>query len=139
MLFRSVLETIERERLDALGGIPTQVIMLLDHPDRARRDLSSLKSVLLGGAPSSPELIRRVRDTLGVVTDCLGSAVTVGRAGLHAAQQQLSGVAAHLAPALLPDWTPLRVAVALGARADREVLVDSDAPFALSADRKSVV
>ena len=62
----AVLETIERERLEHLGGIPTQVVMLLDHPDRARRDLSSLKSVLLGGAPSSPELVRRVRDTLGV-------------------------------------------------------------------------
>src|SRR2546428_3137405 len=62
----AVLATIERERPEALGGIPTQVIMLLDHPDRPRRDLSSLRSVLLGGAPSSPELIRRVRDTLGV-------------------------------------------------------------------------
>ncbi|HYY05059.1 MAG TPA: long-chain fatty acid--CoA ligase, partial [Candidatus Limnocylindria bacterium] len=62
----AVLETIERERLAHLGGIPTQVIMLLDHPDRSRRDLSSLRSVLLGGAPSPPELIRRVRDTLGV-------------------------------------------------------------------------
>src|SRR5436190_2086326 len=62
----AVLETIERERLEHLGGIPTQVVMLLDHPDRARRDLSSLKSVLLGGAPSSPELVRRVRDALGV-------------------------------------------------------------------------
>jgi len=62
----AVLETIERERLEHLGGIPTQVIMLLDHPDRRRRDLSSLRSVMLGGAPSSPELIRRVRDTLGV-------------------------------------------------------------------------
>src|SRR5205823_4044882 len=62
----AVLETIERERLEHLGGIPTQVVMLLDHPDRARRDLSSLKSVLLGGAPSSPALVRRVRDAPGV-------------------------------------------------------------------------
>ena len=60
----AVLETIERERLEHLGGITSQVIMLLDHPDRARRDLSSLKSVLLGGATSSPELVRRVRDAL---------------------------------------------------------------------------
>ena len=38
--------------------------MLLDHPDRPRRDLRSLETVLLGGAPSSPELIRRVQDEL---------------------------------------------------------------------------
>jgi acyl-CoA synthetase (AMP-forming)/AMP-acid ligase II len=62
----AVLATIERERLADLGGIPTQIIMLLDHPDRPRRDLSSLRTVLLGGAPSSPELIRRVQDTLRV-------------------------------------------------------------------------
>src|SRR5437867_7201821 len=41
----AVLETIERERLEHLGGIPTQVVMLLDHPDPARRNLSSLKRV----------------------------------------------------------------------------------------------
>src|SRR4030095_11568399 len=61
----AVLEDVERERLTHLGAIPTQAIMLLDHPDRRRRDLRSLRSVLLGGAPSSPELIRRVQSELG--------------------------------------------------------------------------
>ncbi len=59
-----MMETIERERLEHIGCIPTQAIMLLDHPDRSRHDLSSVRSVLLGGAPSSPELIRRVEETL---------------------------------------------------------------------------
>jgi acyl-CoA synthetase (AMP-forming)/AMP-acid ligase II len=74
----AVLEVIERERLEHLGGIPTQIIMLLDHPDRPRRDLSSLKSVLIGGAPSSPELIRRIRDTLGVTISVRYSSTEVG-------------------------------------------------------------
>jgi acyl-CoA synthetase (AMP-forming)/AMP-acid ligase II len=74
----AVLEVIERERLEHLGGIPTQIIMLLDHPDRPRRDLSSLKSVLLGGAPSSPELIRRVQDTLHVTVSVRYSSTEVG-------------------------------------------------------------
>ena len=74
----AVLETIERERLAHLGGIPTQIIMLLDHPERARRDLSSLESVLIGGAPSSPELIRRVRDTLHVEVSVRYSSTEVG-------------------------------------------------------------
>lgn len=74
----AVLETIERERLAHLGGIPTQVIMLLDHPDRPRRDLSSLRSVLIGGAPASPELIRRVYDGLGVGVSVRYSSTEVG-------------------------------------------------------------
>jgi len=74
----AVLELIERERLEHLGGIPTQIIMLLDHSDRPRRDLTSLKSVLIGGAPSSPELIRRIRDTLGVTVSVRYSSTEVG-------------------------------------------------------------
>jgi acyl-CoA synthetase (AMP-forming)/AMP-acid ligase II len=52
--------------------------MLLDHPDRPRRDLSSLKTVLLGGAPSSPALIRRVQETLGVTVAVRYSSTEVG-------------------------------------------------------------
>jgi len=74
----AVLEVIERERLEHLGGFPTQVIMLLDHADRSRRDLSSLQSVLLGGAPSSPELIQRVQDTLHVTVSVRYSSTEVG-------------------------------------------------------------
>jgi acyl-CoA synthetase (AMP-forming)/AMP-acid ligase II len=61
----AVLAAIERERLTNLGAFPTQAIMLLDHPDRPRRDLRSLRHVLLGGAPAAPALIRRVQETLG--------------------------------------------------------------------------
>ena len=74
----AVLEVIERERLTHLGGIPTQIIMLLDHPDRLRRDLTSLRSVLLGGAPSSPDLIRRIQRELGVVISVRYSSTEVG-------------------------------------------------------------
>ncbi len=73
-----MLETIERERLEHLGCFPTQAIMLLDHPDRPRRDLSSLRTVLLGGAPSSPALIRRVQETLGVTVAVRYSSTEVG-------------------------------------------------------------
>jgi acyl-CoA synthetase (AMP-forming)/AMP-acid ligase II len=73
-----VLEIIEREHLTHLGGIPTQIIMLLDHPDRPKRDLSSLKSILIGGAPSSPELIRRVQDTLHAAVSVRYSSTEVG-------------------------------------------------------------
>ena len=74
----AVLAEVERERLTHLGAIPTQMIMLLDHPDRPHRDLSSLRSVLLGGAPSSPALIRRVAETLGVSVSVRYSSTEVG-------------------------------------------------------------
>lgn len=74
----AVLETIARERLAHLGGIPTQIVMLLDHPDRTRHDLSSLRTVLLGGAPASPALVRRVQEALGVVVSVRYSSTEVG-------------------------------------------------------------
>jgi acyl-CoA synthetase (AMP-forming)/AMP-acid ligase II len=74
----TVLATIEQERLPHLGGIPTQIIMLLDHPNRPQRDLSSLRTVLLGGAPAAPELIRRIQRELGVSVSVRYSSTEVG-------------------------------------------------------------
>ena len=74
----TMLETIARERLVHLGCFPTQAIMLLDHPERPHYDLSSLQTVLLGGAPASPALIQRVRDTLGVTVLVRYSSTEVG-------------------------------------------------------------
>ncbi len=74
----AVLEVIERERLTHLGGIPTQIIMLLEHRDRLRRDLTSLESILIGGAPSSPALIRRITETFGATISVRYSSTEVG-------------------------------------------------------------
>jgi len=74
----AVLAAIERERLTHLGGIPTQLVALLDHPDRPRRDLSSLRSILVGGAPALPSLIRRIRDELGAEVSVRYSSTEVG-------------------------------------------------------------
>lgn len=74
----AVLETIERERLVHLGAIPTQMIMLLEHPDRSRRDLTSLRSILLGGAASSPTLIRRIAETFSATISVRYSSTEVG-------------------------------------------------------------
>ena len=54
------MQLIERERIDATGGVPTIAWQLIEHPARARYDLSSLVSVSYGGAPSAPELVRRI-------------------------------------------------------------------------------
>ncbi|WP_375249336.1 class I adenylate-forming enzyme family protein, partial [Sphingomonas sp.] len=54
------MEIIERERVNVTGGVPTIAWQILEHPDRHRYDLSSLESVGYGGAPSAPELVRRI-------------------------------------------------------------------------------
>ena len=56
------LELIERERITTFGGVPTMVLQVLDHPDFAKRDTSSIKSVGYGGAPAPPELVKRIKE-----------------------------------------------------------------------------
>ena len=56
------LELIERERITVFGGVPAMVMQVLDCPDLATRDVSSVRSVSYGGAPPPPELVRRIRE-----------------------------------------------------------------------------
>ncbi len=60
------MEIIERERVNSTGGVPTIAWQLLEHPERHRYDLSSLESIGYGGAPSAPELVRKIAGDLKV-------------------------------------------------------------------------
>ncbi|MCW1958538.1 MAG: acyl--CoA ligase [Mycobacterium sp.] len=55
-----VLELIESERIQRWGAVPTMAARLLEHPDFDSRDLSSLRSFPLGGAPVPPVLLERL-------------------------------------------------------------------------------
>jgi long-chain acyl-CoA synthetase len=57
------MQLIERERVTGCGGVPTIAWQLIEHPARANYDLSSLESVSYGGAPSAPELVRKIVET----------------------------------------------------------------------------
>ncbi|NNM77510.1 acyl--CoA ligase [Sphingomonas sp. ID1715] len=61
------MRIIERERVNVTGGVPTIAWQLLEHPDRANYDLSSLESIAYGGAPSAPELVRRIHEEFGAL------------------------------------------------------------------------
>ncbi len=61
-----VLRLVESEHATFLGGVPTMLIGLLEHPDFASRDLSSLKVVLSGGAAVAPDLVVHIERALGV-------------------------------------------------------------------------
>jgi long-chain acyl-CoA synthetase len=54
-----VLETIERERVSAWTGVPTVVQRVIEHPDALSRDLTSLRSLGMGGAPLPDVLVKR--------------------------------------------------------------------------------
>jgi acyl-CoA synthetase (AMP-forming)/AMP-acid ligase II len=54
------MRLIESERVQITGGVPTIAWQILEHPDRAKFDLSSLETISYGGAPSAPELVRRI-------------------------------------------------------------------------------
>ena len=58
------LELIERERITVTGGVPTIAWQIIEHPDRTKYDLSSLEYMSYGGAPSAPELVRRIKEVL---------------------------------------------------------------------------
>lgn len=45
------LDLIERHRITNMFTVPTLVKLLMEHPDAARRDLSSLRHVVYAGAP----------------------------------------------------------------------------------------
>jgi fatty-acyl-CoA synthase len=61
------LETIERERISCVLLVPTMIAALLDHPDIATRDLSSLEAIYYGAAPISTGLLRQGIERLGPV------------------------------------------------------------------------
>jgi long-chain acyl-CoA synthetase len=57
------MQLIEREKIALAGGVPTIAWQLIEHPNRDKYDLSSLESVSYGGAPSAPELVRKIVET----------------------------------------------------------------------------
>ena len=61
------MQIIEREKVNATGGVPTIAWQLLEHPNRHQYDLSSLEAISYGGAPSAPELVRKIRDEFGAL------------------------------------------------------------------------
>ena len=58
---------IEREKVNATGGVPTIAWQLLEHPDRDKYDLSSIESIGYGGAPSAPELVKKIFEVFGAL------------------------------------------------------------------------
>jgi fatty-acyl-CoA synthase len=56
----TVFRLIEQEQATAMSVVPTMANALLHAPDLGQRDFSSLKTIHVGGAAASPELIERL-------------------------------------------------------------------------------
>lgn len=59
------LRLIREESITMGTGVPTQWELVLTHADLARTDFSRLRVCGIGGAAISPDLVRRMRETLG--------------------------------------------------------------------------
>ncbi len=70
------LELIERERVNQFGGVPSMVWQVLESPDFHKRDTSSIAVVGYGGAPASPELVRRINESFRTATPSNGYGMT---------------------------------------------------------------
>lgn len=68
-----VLRVIERERITNWGAVPTMASRILAHGDLSGYDLSSLTTMSLSTAPSSPTLMDKVRNALPVAGTSLGT------------------------------------------------------------------
>ena len=62
----SLMELVERERITVLPGAPTIFQTILDSPNRAARDLSSLRLAVTGAATVPVVLIEHMQAELGI-------------------------------------------------------------------------
>lgn len=60
----AVLEAVASERCAVLYGVPTMFIGLLNHPEFARFDFTSLRTGIMAGSPCPTEIMRRVVEQL---------------------------------------------------------------------------
>jgi len=58
------LELIEREGVGNFSGVPTMSRELINHPDWATRDTSTLRGMGGGGAPLQPDLVEKIDQSL---------------------------------------------------------------------------
>jgi fatty-acyl-CoA synthase len=84
---------IEDEKINTAMLVPTLLYRLLDLPQARRHDLSSLRTVLYGTAPMSPEKLKVLKSRFGCIfAQVYGSTENIAMAGyLSKADHEFSG------------------------------------------------
>jgi acyl-CoA synthetase (AMP-forming)/AMP-acid ligase II len=86
------VKAIERERLTITHLAPTMLRAILDLPDLARRDLTSLRTISYGAAPMTEPLLRRGLEALGpIFVQRYGSTEAAAVTSLEKADHVLDG------------------------------------------------
>jgi fatty-acyl-CoA synthase len=62
----AALETLQAERCDAFGGVPTMFVAILNHHAFRQYDLSSLRLGFIGGSPCPSDIMRRIIDEMHI-------------------------------------------------------------------------
>lgn len=62
----AVLDAVETERCTSLYGVPTMFIAMLEHEDLEARDVSSLRTGVMAGAPCPTEVMNQVVERLNM-------------------------------------------------------------------------
>jgi acyl-CoA synthetase (AMP-forming)/AMP-acid ligase II len=59
------LRLIAEHRMRGVGGVAAQIALLLREPDFDSYDLTCVETIVVGGGPSPPELVREARERFG--------------------------------------------------------------------------
>lgn len=70
------LELIQEEKVTAFGGVPSMVWQVLESPEFAKFDTSSVESIGYGGAPSAADLVKRIKQQFPKVHPSNGYGLT---------------------------------------------------------------
>lgn len=62
---KEVFRLIEKEKVHSCSLVPIMATALVNCPERKNYDLSSLRRIVIGGAASSPTLVREVEEKIG--------------------------------------------------------------------------
>ncbi|NYT39899.1 acyl--CoA ligase [Sphingomonas sp. R-74633] len=85
------MQVIQDEKVTFTGGVPTIAWQLLEHPARDQYDLSSLEAISYGGAPSAPELVKRIYEEFGALPgNGWGMTETMATVTQHSGEDYLS-------------------------------------------------
>lgn len=90
-----VLDVIEREQITVWGAVPTMVVRVLEHPTVQGRDLTRVRSISLGGAPVTAELMARLRAAFPAVHRGVSTVYGMTEAGGTVAAASGAMMAAH--------------------------------------------
>ena len=70
------LRLIEKEKITYFVGVPTMSLEIMNHPDRHKYDLSSLKDITAGGAPRPISHVERLQREFPDANPALGYGLT---------------------------------------------------------------